>query len=62
MKITKTLNDPDAKPFEIDKEIAVEYLEERGYYEQGTVDKVMHAALKTTLRTPWAFYHFDPCN
>ena len=61
MKILKTMNEKNAQPTEITPEQARDYLEDRGYYKQGTVDQILSAACKTTLRTPWAFYDFDPC-
>jgi len=59
MKITKTLNEPNAEPVEIMKETAIEYLEYRGFYKEGTVEEVLQAGVSLNLRTPWAFYHFE---
>jgi len=61
MIITKTHNEPNATPEEITPEQAIDYLEERGYYALGTVQKLLSAACEATLRTPWAFYDFQPC-
>ena len=58
MKIYKTMNEKSAKTYEISREDAIEYLENRGYYKEGTIDDILKTGQTCNLRTPWAFYEF----
>ncbi len=58
MKILKTMNEPGAEPYEISKEDAIEYLENRGYWNEGIVDEILQTGQSVNLRTLWAFYKF----
>jgi hypothetical protein len=60
MKITKTYADAGAQPESVSSDEAREHLEGRGYYRPGTVDAVLTDNKPIDLRTPWAFYHFEP--
>ena len=55
--ITKIYVDEDGVQH-IDRDTAIEYLENRGYYKPGTVDMVIKAQENTQLRTPVAAYNF----
>ncbi|MDD5353044.1 MAG: hypothetical protein PHS93_07795 [Candidatus Omnitrophica bacterium] len=57
MKIIKTFKGEDGFE-ELTLVEAVEYLEHRGYYDKGTVVKIIQSGIKTTLQTDFAIYDF----
>lgn len=62
MHITKKYADNSGYEV-LDKQQAIDFLEDRGYYKPGTVNQIqqdlLNGAKETKLRTPWAFYTFQ---
>ena len=60
MVITRTYNEPNARPEQITLEKAIKDLEGGGYYKAGCIKETLTNTVHAIdLRTPWAFYNFD---
>ena len=58
MKIFKQYIEEETRE-EITKEVAVEYLENRGYFKPGTVESILSDGVALNIRSASAIYYFE---